>query len=464
MKVLRFFGSLFVKKDCCKVLIGLVLLTSLSAQAQHDHHMPAKKDTTMQHDHAAMMKQDEHAGHNMHTMTHAYSKNLPMNRNGSGTSWLPDNSPMYMYMAGKGNTSFMLHGNIFLRYTSTDFTAKGSRGATKLDAPNWLMGMMNHQVGKKGLLNATVMLSFDRPIMGGEGYPLLFQSGETWQGKALVDRQHPHDMFAAISVGYTYAINKNMDVYGYIGYPGEPTISAPAFMHRVSAMNNPDAPLGHHWQDATHITFGVGTVGFRYKQVKAEFSSFAGREPDEDRYNFDKPLFDSYAYRVSYNPGKAWALQFSQAFVHSPEALEPDEDVTRTTASVIHTVPLHKQGSFIASSAVWGLNTRDHGHKEHSFLAESNLQLQKNAIYGRYEFVEKSTHELQLEDTFGEAKFNVHAFTLGYARTLATAWKTNLALGVQGTVNVEDKALYGIYGKNPLSAQIYLRISPAIHK
>lgn len=454
-----------------KWLFGLALLISLSAQAQHEHHMPMKKDTVpakkdaaKQHDHAAMMQQDEHAGHNMHTMTHAYSKNLPMNRNGSGTSWLPDNSPMYMYMAQKGKTNFMLHGNIFLRYTSTDFTAKGSRGATKFDAPNWLMGMMNHPIGKKGLLNATVMLSFDRPVMGGEGYPLLFQSGETWQGKALVDRQHPHDMLAAISIGYTYAINKNMDVYGYIGYPGEPSIGAPAFMHRVSAMNNPDAPLGHHWQDATHITFGVGTVGFRYKQVKAEFSSFTGREPDEDRYNFDKPLFDSYAYRLSYNPSKAWALQFSQAFVHSPEALEPDENVTRTTASVIHTVPLNKPASFIASSAVWGLNTRDHGHKEHSFLAESNLQLQKNAIYGRYEFVEKSTHELQLEDTFGEAKFSVHAFTLGYARTLATVWKTNLAVGAQGTVNVEDKALYGIYGKNPLSAQVYLRISPAIHK
>lgn len=415
----------------------------------------------MHHDHAAMM---QHDGHNMQAMTHAYSQNLPMNRNGSGTSWLPDNSPMYMYMARKGKTSFMLHGNIFLRYTSTDFTAKGSRGATKFDAPNWFMGMMNHQIGKKGLLNATVMLSFDRPIMGGEGYPLLFQSGETWQGKPLVDRQHPHDVFAAVSVGYTYAINKNMDVYGYIGYPGEPAISAPAFMHRVSAMNNPDASLGHHWQDATHITFGVGTVGFRYKQVKAEFSSFTGREPDEDRYNFDKPLFDSYAYRVSYNPSKAWALQFSQAFVHSPESLEPEEDVTRTTASVIHTVPLNKPASFIASSAVWGLNSRDHGHKEHSFLAESNLQLQKNAIYGRYEFVEKSTHELQLEDTFGETKFSVHAFTLGYARTLATVWKTNLAVGAQGTVNVEDKALYGIYGKNPLSAQVYVRISPAMHK
>ncbi|MGN6508940.1 MAG: hypothetical protein ACTHLD_05725, partial [Chitinophaga sp.] len=76
---------------------------------------------------------------------------------------------------------------------------------------------------------------------------------------------------------------------------------------------------------------------------------------------------------------------------------------------------------------------------------------------------EKSTHELQLEDQLGEAKFNVHAFTLGYARTLATVWKTTLAAGAQGTVNVQAKALYGIYGKNPLSAQVYLRISPAMH-
>lgn len=449
----------------------LLLLTAFGAQAQHEHHMPVqKKDTVPAKDTSAHAGHDMHQGHDMHeghdmsNMSSAYSLNLPMNRNGSGTSWLPDNSPMYMYMAQKGKTSFMFHGNIFLRYTSTDFTAKGSRGAAKLDAPNWFMGMMNHRVGKKGLLNATVMLSFDKMIMGGAGYPLLFQSGETWQGKPLVDRQHPHDLFAAVSVGYTYAINKDMDVYAYLGYPGEPGISAPAFMHRVSAMNNPDAPLGHHWQDATHITFGVGTLGFRYKQVKAEFSSFTGREPDENRYDFDKPLFDSYAYRLSYNPSKQWALQFSQAFVHSPEALEPEENITRTTASAIHTALLRKPGNFVASTAVWGLNNKSDGHKEHSFLAESNLQLQRNAIYGRYEFVEKSTHELQLEDELGEAKFSVHAFTLGYARTLATVWKTNVAVGAQGTVNVQDKALYGIYGKNPLSAQVYLRISPALHR
>src|SRR5258708_7128816 len=34
----------------------------------------------------------------MNMMTHAFSKSLPMNRNGSGTGWLPDATPMYAWM------------------------------------------------------------------------------------------------------------------------------------------------------------------------------------------------------------------------------------------------------------------------------------------------------------------------------------------------------------------------------
>jgi hypothetical protein len=453
------------------ILLISALIVSLNfsaVQAQHEHHMAMDTTSTMKKDTMPMPMGHHHMegmdmGMNMN-MTHAYSLNLPMSRNGSGTSWMPDASPMYMYMAQAGKTSFMVHGNVFLRYNSQDITNKGTRGGSQWDAPNWFMGMMNTPVGKRGLFNATLMLSFDQAVMGNSGYPLLFQSGETYNGKPLVDRQHPHDLFAALSVGYTYMINKDIDVYGYLGYPGEPALSAPAFMHRVSAMNNPDAPLGHHWQDATHITFGVGTLGFRYKQIKAEGSIFTGREPDENRYDFDKPKFDSYSYRLSYNPSKDWALQVSQGFIHSPEELEPDVNVVRTTASAMNTTILRGNNRFIATTAVWGLNNKGHGHNEHAVLLESNLQLNKNTIYGRYEFVEKSTHELQLESVFGETKFSVHALTLGYNRSLLTRLKTNLSAGIQGTVYAADKALNTIYGKNPMSAEIYLRISPARHR
>src|SRR5690606_17825074 len=110
----------------------------------------------------------------------------------------------------------------------------------------------------------------------------------------LVDHQHPHDLFSELSVAYTYMISDDVDVFAYLGYPGEPAFGPVAFMHRPSSLYNPDAPISHHWQDATHILFGVGTLGFRYKAFKMDGSLFTGTEPDEDRYNFDTPRFNSW--------------------------------------------------------------------------------------------------------------------------------------------------------------------------
>jgi hypothetical protein len=166
-------------------------------------------------------------------------------------------------------------------------------------------------------------------------------------------------LFSELSVGYSYAFTTDIDLYGYVGYPGEPALGPPAFMHRISAFNYPDPPLGHHWQDATHILFGVATVGFRYKWAKLEASSFTGREPDEFRLNFDRPHFDSYSYRLSINPSPSLAFQFSQGYIKSPEDLNPAENVTRTTASVLHSKELGQTGFYITSAMVWGMNRSD---------------------------------------------------------------------------------------------------------
>lgn len=447
--------------------IALLSLIALNASAQHEHHnMEMKKDTVpakkpmdnmdqMQHDHAAM----QHGP----VMSHAFSRNLPMNRNGSGTAWLPDEAPMYGYMLHSKKWMYMLHGNLFLRYNNQDIARSGSRGAYKFDAPNWVMGMGQTAIGKRGLFRFSAMISFDRPIMGGDGYPLLFQSGETWKGKPLVDRQHPHDLFAELSVGYTHAISKDVDVFGYFGYPGEPALGGTAFMHRPSSQYNPDAPLGHHWQDATHITFGVATAGVRYKNFKIEGSSFTGREPDEDRYNFDKMRFDSWAVRLSYNPTKELSLQVSQGFVKSPEPLHPDEDIKRTTASVIH-AKRFQSGAMLNSALVWGYNRIDKNHQEHSFLAESALSWNKNAIYGKYEFVEKSTEELVLDESvFGhDGKFPVSAVTIGVNRKIFALGKTDFSIGTQATFYMPEKPLQGLYGSNPWAYQVFVRINPSL--
>jgi hypothetical protein len=453
-------------------VIGLVLFNQ-PGFAQHEHHgvkdtVPVKKDTVT-HKPSGGRKMD-HTDHSIHDMdnmkalpSHSFSRNLPMSRNGSGTAWNPDSSPMYMWMQQTNKTDWMFHGNVFLRYTNTDIFKSNRRGDDRVDAPNWFMVMMNRKIGKKGLFNATAMISLDRLTEGGDGYPLLFQSGETWKGKRLVDRQHPHDLFSALSIGYTQMINKDIDVFGYIGYPGEPALGAPAFMHRVSSMNNPDAPLGHHWQDATHITFGVGTLGFRYKQLKLEGSVFTGREPDEDRYDFDKARFNSYSYRLSYNPTENWALQFSQGFIEEPEALEPGVNITRTTASVLYAKSIDARKHYSAA-LIWGLNDKGGDHREHSLLLEDNYQFGKNALFSRYEFLQKSTDELDLEDELGHATFNVHVFSLGYNRSLLQKGVFELTAGSKATINFPAKELKPLYGDLPVGFQVYLQLRPALHK
>jgi len=466
-----------------KILLTLSILMALCFSerlfAQHDmKNMQMKKDTVPKKQMANMnnmqMKKDTVPPKQMHDMGKAgnmkhmgmmsssFSKNLSMNRNGSGTSWLPDASPVYGHMIMNEKSMFMLHGNIFLRYTNQDMFNKGSRDGSGFNAPNWFMGMYQKQSGEKGLLTARAMVSFDPLTVGKHGYPLLFQSGETFNGERLIDHQHPHDLFDELSVGYTYELSEDADVFGYAAYPGEPALGPPTFMHRPSALNDPDAPLGHHWQDATHVTFGVGTFGFRYKNLKIDGSVFNGREPDEERYNFDKLSLNSYSYRVSVNPSANWALQFSQGFIQSPEILEPGVDVTRTTASAVFSKKI-KNGHQYDASFVWGYNHRTDGHNEHSVLLEDNHKLGKNNLYSKYEFVQKSSEELRL-DTLGDAEFNIHAFTTGYNRIIFGAQYFEGIGGFQGTIYFPPKSLQGVYGKTPLALEVYLQIRPKLHK
>lgn len=415
-------------------------------------------DKMQEHDMSAMDTSDAPMSH---AMSHAYSLNLPMNRNSSGTTWQPDATSMYAYMKMTEKWNLMFHGSIFFRYNYQDVSNKGSRSdelTDRIDAPNWAMMMAQRRIGNKGLLSLSAMISLDALVMGKNGYPLLFQTGETADNKLLIDRQHPHDLFSGLSAAYTHMLNEDTDLTLYVGYPGEPALGPPAFMHRISTFNNPDAPLGHHWQDATHITFGVATVGFRYKIVKLEFSSFTGREPDENRYDFDKPRFDSYSYRISANPNENFSLQVSQGFINSPEALEPEENIIRTTASVMHASVLGEK-KHMATSVIWGMNRKTGSTFDQSVLIESNLQANKTALYGRYEVIKKSAEELLLTE-FEERSFWISAITLGTNYNLSTVLNTNLKIGVQGTINFPDNALESYYGKNPAALEIYLRLTP----
>jgi hypothetical protein len=436
-----------------KTLLFISLLLPAAATfAQHEHHMSS--DSTP---HPKMQMKVP--------MSHAFSLNLPMTRNGSGTGWLPDAAPMYGYMLHTKKWMYMFHGSAFLRYNHQDFTDKGVRGGDKADAPNWFMAMGQRRIGNNGLFHFNTMFSLDAPIVGGRGYPLLFQTGESYKGQPLVDRQHPHDLFSELSVSYSQALSEKADVFVYLAYPGEPALGPVTFMHRPSALDNPNSPISHHWVDATHITFGVATVGVRFGQFKLEGSSFTGREPNENRYDFDKPRFNSWSGRLSMNPSRNWAMQVSHGFVKSPEELHVNEDVHKTTASVIYNSEVDNN-RYLSATALWGMNKFSGRKGENAFLAEGSWHLNNAAIYGRYEYTEKSAEELVLdEETFGHhTLYGVNAFTVGFNYDFLKFAKTRLAAGANLSVYGAPSALNSLYGKNPMSFQVYLRLYPELMK
>ncbi len=392
----------------------------------------------------------------MAAMTSGLFGSLPMARDGSGTSWLPDASPVHALDFAAGRWTGMVHGGAFLRYTAQDTGRSGSRGGRRLDAPNWLMAMASRNVGLRSRFMLRAMLSFDRLTEGGGGYPLLFQTGETWKGKALVDRQHPHDLFAELSAAWSFTLANRSGAFLYFGLPGEPALGPPAFMHRPSASGIPDAPLGHHWQDSTHITFGVLTAGWWRGNFKLDGSVFTGREPDDNRFGIDRPRFDSWSLRLTYNPSDNASLQVSHGYLRSPEALEPETDVRRTTASLLLDFPFSRERR-LSAAIIWGLNKPDSGEALSSFLAEVRTILRRLSIYTRIEAVRKRAHDLQVGE-LGDRLFNIRGLTLGISREILASGPLRFHLGAQATMYGVPSDLRRIYGRAPFSVEAYIRL------
>src|SRR5665213_2086764 len=275
---------------------------------------------------------------------------VSMDRLGSGTTWIPDavSLPSRRFTAGAWN--FMLHGFVFGQYD----TQGGARGGTQFGSLNWGMLMATHELAG-GRFQLRTMLSLDALGVTPRGYPLLLQTGEAYNGAPLHDRQHPHDLFMELGAMYDRPITNGVGFTLYAAPSGEPALGPVAFMHRPSAMDIPAAPIGHHWQDATHISFGVLTAGLFTHDVRVEGSVFNGRDPDQNRWDFDPIRLDSYSGRVSYNPNAHWALNAGYGFIKSPEALTPEMSMHRITASAVYGEKLVADGQ-LAPTFIWGAN------------------------------------------------------------------------------------------------------------
>ena len=384
---------------------------------------------------------------------------IPMDRMGSGTTWIPDAVALPSRHFTANGWNLMFHGFAFLQENSQS----GARGDSQFGSLNWGMFMASRELAG-GRFEARTMLSLDPATVTNRGYPLLLQTGESFKGQSLHDRQHPHDFLMELGALYERPVTSGVGLSLYAAPSGEPALGPVAFMHRPSAMDIATAPIGHHWQDATHIAFGVVTAGVFTKRWKLEGSVFNGREPDDERWGIDPIRLDSYSTRLTINPSASWSFTSGYGYLASPDALHPQESFHRITASALHGSKLGDDGQW-SSAAVWGANT--HGHElTQSVLLESEAVLDgSNTVMARAEWVQKSAEDLVLDTSPtnlpSEQRFDVSALSLGYIREVGKWSGATIGIGAMGTLNVVPTALEHVYGsRTPVGGLLFLRLRP----
>lgn len=374
---------------------------------------------------------------------------IPMDRMGSGTTWVPDAAPIASLHSRLRGWDVTGHGLLFLQYIDQ----RGPRGDRQLGSLNWAMLMASRTVAG-GMLQLRTMLTLDPLGVSERGYPLLLQSGELADGQPIHDRQHPHDFWMELGALYLRPVSAHSAIELYVAASGEPALGPVAFMHRPSAVDDPIAPLGHHWQDATHISFGVATAGYFTRTWKLEGSLFNGREPDEHRWNFDFARLDSYSGRLTLNPGPAWSITAGYGRLQQEEGT-----VRRVSASILHGRKVGQHGQW-ASTLVYGGNGLSNGSWSHSMLLESEAVLDRsNTFFGRVEWVEKSSEDLVVAPG---PELDVGMASLGYIREFARGRGMTLGLGVRGSVGFAPGAIAALYGsRHPVGGTVFLRLRPA---
>jgi len=423
---------------------ALILFTlSLAAAWAQDSPPPPP------HEHAAAQTQEmPMAGMHMEEST---GLQLPSPHAGSGTGWQPASVPAYEWMWMHSGWELMAHGVIF-----TDYNQQGGpRGAGKAESVNWGMVMEQHKLGA-GTILFRQMFSAESLTSPHPGFPEIFQTGETYHDQPLVDHQHPHNVFAELSLLYTLPLTKKLSWEFYGGPSAEPALGPVAYLHRASAAELPLAPLGHHLQDSTHTSFGVITTGLTIDRVKLEASAFNGREPNEQRWSIQLGALDSWSARASVAPTSHWTAQYSIGRLEHPEALEPGSQ-WRQTASVEYSRPI-ATGNW-TTSLVWGrVHKLATDTNLNGYLLESTLNFrQRNSIFTRLELVDK-------DELFPQAlvhpAYRIGAYTFGGVRDLVHDRAWQLGLGADLTLYSKPAALDTAYGDHPVSFQLFLRVRP----
>jgi hypothetical protein len=364
---------------------------------------------------------------------------LPRSRFGSGTTWLPDASPLHAAVPHMGKWGLLFHGNLYTGYNwySSD------RGGQRFMGRNTLMGAL-FRTFKQSELLLRLAMSFEPLTIGPRGYPQILQTGQTSNGKRIHDTMYALDFFRELAVTYQWEVTPKWAGLVYAALAGEPALGPVTFTQRVSASADPLAPLGFQAQEASHASFGVLTVGAFTRKLKLEASWFNGEVPGRYRFRISLRKPDSYSLRATWNPGAHWSMQASYGFLEKPVPSDPRHQ-HRVSASATYTQWTQNDAG-LAATLSFAERVDTDLNVSTAFMAEAYWNIDGNhAVFTRWELLQKSGQELVLKEP-GTELYAVGSISGGYVYYFGPYITLAPGLGVRGSINPMEDDLAREYG------------------
>ncbi len=377
---------------------------------------------------------------------------------------------------------YSVHGNAFF----VGIQQSGTRGRDDWASPNHVSANLGHTVGEFHFLNVNTMLTAERWTFPGSGYPHVLQMGETKDNhRPYIDAQHPHSSpIMGLTLSDTIRLDWSSDdtLRVFFAPRGASTDGPIAFMHRPTAILNPDVPLGHHiGQDSGHISSTVLGAALTSQELSLELSAFNGAEPHPSEIDLPMDVPNSLAARLSYTFGESFVASGSFAYVDEPHphphtaspalalvsGYDPYEHVTK-----MNRLSLSGYHQWIVSDTLTIYNTLIFGNlrtfglnaSKNSVTHELLLRSLPHHVWTRAEWLERAPAELgirNLPDPYRDRR--VGAFTLGYTYMIYDFGPVQFAGGVSGTKSFLNGEMISSYGENPWTGKAFIQLSGGGH-
>jgi hypothetical protein len=371
---------------------------------------------------------------------------------------------MPLPMANMPMKMLMLQGNAFGVYDAEE----GPRGRDAVTSTNMFMGDIGSSVGDAQYFNLDYMGTLERWTIPYAGYPELLQIGESNdQGAPFIDAQHPHSspvMGLTLSDTIAFGVGKN-NLKLFFAPRGEATEGPIPFMHRITAMVNPDAPLGHHvGQDVAHISSTVIGASLLLGKTHFEISTFNGTEPEPDAVNLPVQSPNSVAIRLIEGFSNDWSGMISASHVNNPEPDQPEITFENRYSTSLYWSKKLPSGCQFNNSFIYGMAQNYDFTTLSSFAEEFLLKHESSQIWGRIEVLQRTPAELAIATTGNPNQSQwIEATTLGYTHKILSLPSDSLVLGLGGSVTRDllPETFIGAYGGNPWTGKVFLQLSGA---